>query len=97
MVQRRETYAGLGLEDRVDTHDSGSRSWDDPVGQFSVSAEENMTGQLSNGNIIGRLLELQNLLVHAHRLVVIDDIWVQAASCGVGFCTNAPKYCAHVK
>lgn len=66
MVAKRDTYAGLGLEDRVDTHDSRSRSWDDPVGQFSVSAEQNMTGQLSNGNIIGRLLELQNLLVHAH-------------------------------
>lgn len=63
---KRVTYAGLGLEDRVDTHDGGSGSWDDPVGQISVSAEEDMTGQLSNGNIIGRLLKLQDLLVYAH-------------------------------
>jgi hypothetical protein len=65
-ILRKGTYAGLGLEDRVHTHDGGSGSRDDPVGQFSISAEENMTGQLSNGNIIGRLLKLQDLLVHAH-------------------------------
>lgn len=78
------TYAALALlERRVHTGRDDARAGDDLSREVAVAAEDEVSGQLANGDHVGRLLQLDRLLVDKGALVVHDDVGVEWAVFGL--------------
>lgn len=77
------SFAALGLVDGEDAHDCASRARHDLVCEVSVGRDEDMAGEFSDGDLIGRLLKLEDLLIDELALLVHDKVRVQRAPIGI--------------
>lgn len=88
---RTRTHPALALlERRVDARRDDPRAGDDLAGEVAVAAEDEVPRELADGDHVGRLLELDRLLVDKGALVVHDDVRVERAVLGLaGRCRSA--------
>lgn len=66
----------LGLVDGEDSHDGAAGAGDDAVGEVAVGGDEDVAGELANGDLVRSFLEFDDLLVDELRFLMHDEVWV---------------------